>query len=148
NTFASITLLERHGSSVIGRIVSYIPQFTKDSDQSSIERSILQWCDDWSERNHEGDDKPLAEFSLAPMIGHKKWHWDQVLDLCCGVGDQGHRSTGSTDPLLKLLNVQKRLWRDPGPIRHPLVIYSTLLSDKAIDVVSNKCKMTFLSAFD
>jgi DNA polymerase-3 subunit gamma/tau len=146
---ASITVLERDENGVFGQIVAHIPQVaTKSPDRNTFHRFLVQWCRDWL-LDEQDTDKPLVECSVQLREQELKFHWDKVLNLCAAMGEEDLDDDDAfcRPPLLQQLGIPKRLWRQAGPIRHPLVLYSDLLSRKAIDAAS-ALGMEPLSAFD
>ena len=146
-TFAAITLLERDEGGVFGRMVAHIPQLaTKHADANSDR--FLQWCGDWALDRHQTD-RPVVECLVAPRDQDLKFHWDQVFNLCAAVGEDevGDGFAFRRPSLLQQLKVPQGSWRQPGPIRHPLLLFSNLLSPDAVETAS-ELKMAFLSAFD
>ena len=135
-TFATITLLERDEEGVFGRIVAHIPQVDR----------FLQW---WRELDRHQADRHVVDCSIAPRDQDLKFHWDQVLNLCAAMSeaDMGNGFMFRRPLLLQQLKVPKGSWRQPGPIRHPLLLFSDLLSPDAVETAS-ALKMAFLSAFD
>lgn len=77
---------------------------------------------------------------------HVKFHWGCVRKLCAGVADPGNGNSSDED-LRKNLKIPKTLWRVPSLMDRPQPLFSSLLSDRALQEAC-RLKMEFLSAFD
>ena len=146
--FATVTLLERDEDGVFGQIVAHIPQLASKHPEPNAYDQFLDWCSDWPLYDRDTD-KPVVECSVAIICQELKFHWDQILNLCAAVGEEDlkNRDALCGPPLLKQLKIPKGSWRQPGPLRHRLVLFSDLLSQQEVEAAS-ELRMEPLSAFD
>ena len=148
--FASLTLIERDGHSLVGRVVAHVPRpsATSPTDVDCVARAGA-WARTWRREGENGDGAVKIEVAPAEGSAALAFHWTSALGLCAGldpdlqVWDPGSKSCR---PLRKLLRIKSG--RGVGPIiGHTLVSASGLLSDSA---VAEACRNRLepLSAYD
>ncbi len=148
---ASITVLERDGSGVVGRIVAHLhaPRLLNPADADGVGR-VGTWVRAWrAGAGHLGGGDAVV-FALAPEGDRAalRFHWKQTLDLCAGLNEEveaWNPALGEYQPLLKLLGVKARGAR--SVLDYPLVDIPAPLSEAKI---SEDCcdRLEPLSAYD
>jgi DNA polymerase-3 subunit gamma/tau len=141
--FGGIMVLERDESGVLGRLVAHIPQIL---DTPSYRATLVQWCESFDTDSDIGVVVQLDSCTEKSNARAIKFHWQHVLGLCAGLGEQDEESV-SARQLLDDLRVPTAIRRYPGPMRHPLLGFSGDLTAAAIKR-SSANHMTPLSAFD
>lgn len=134
--FASITLIERDGDRILGRIVAHIPEL---SDNHIAQSELENWCRDNLRAGN------AIGFEFGSRQNRVRFHWGSILSLCAGF--ENDEECGDCDDLRKLLKIPYAQWRSPGPVDGPLLSFSSLLSTH---VLNESCanEMQPLSAFD
>ena len=103
--FASVTLIERDGAHIVGRIVAHVSELV---DNNSAQDDLMRWCRD------EMSACGVAMFDFGSRQNRARFHWDAVLALCAG-----YENDGQGDDLLKMLEIPNSLERTPGPVEGP-----------------------------
>jgi DNA polymerase III subunit gamma/tau len=140
--FAHLTLLEDDGDGVRGLVIAHLPNPSRKDTKAELSwrQKFEAWSSGWrSERRTYGEAvscklELLEKRALA-------FHWDQTLNLCAGLSEEGERQ------LLELLKIPKRAWRSSARIKGGLLLASDLLQPEAIEAASRD-GMEPLSAFD
>jgi hypothetical protein len=130
--FGCIAQLERDEGDVVGRVVAHAPVTLLDG---SAQDSPVQNWDNWA-RQHGC----LVETHVAPNGEAYRFHWHSVLTLVAGFDLPSSQ-------LREELEISRQLWRHPGPLDCPRLVFSPRLSEKGLGSVSVN-GMSFSSAFD
>lgn len=152
--FARLSLIERdlaRGGEVVGRILAHLPEPTGSRRSVDTVTRIAAWARSWRRKAWlPGCDAMIVETPDSAEATPLTFHWDGVLDLCAGVGEDAMARDPDRDgpvPLLDLLEIPRSRRRIPGGIAAPLVCHSDLLNPRA---VATACAngMPLLSAVD
>ena len=134
--FATITLFERDENGVFGLVVAHVPQLTRSSyERPNYAKALGAWCTRWCQ-SADIDDQHHIIVSIAPDNESQalNFHWKEVLNLCAGLDEaaEGEEPNSQSEKSLRqLLGIPKRTWRQPGPIRPPLLAFCKLLDAEA-----------------
>ncbi|UGA43016.1 AAA family ATPase [Bradyrhizobium quebecense] len=139
---ASMTVYERDLDGIFGHVVAHVPQLIRKPKYAAV---LADWCNGFDEDDSGG---LLVNCDQNPGPNDPRsltFHWDRVLALCASLDDdEVFRSPYS---LLDYLRIPRKIRRQSGPIRSPVLELSGALTTEAIEksCVNN---MTPLSAFD
>ncbi|MGY4156311.1 DNA polymerase-3 subunit gamma/tau [Bradyrhizobium sp. USDA 4461] len=133
SNFAAISVIERDGGQIVGRVIAHI-----DGAQIGSLEGFRASC-----AHRFGH---IVRVSTCEGAEPMAFHWQNVRELCAGINKFDGDGSGPKD-LRQLLRIPRALWRSPGPFSYPRTIFSGDLSDRAI---AEACKygMAPLSAFD
>ena len=139
---ASMTVYERDLDGVFGHVVAHVPQLIRNPKYAAV---LADWCNGFDE---DESDRILVSCDLNPGSSHPQsltFHWDRVLALCASLDDD--EVFGGPSRLLDHLQIPRKIRRQSGPIRNPVLEFSGALTAAAIE---NSCvnNMPPLSAFD
>jgi DNA polymerase-3 subunit gamma/tau len=141
--YASIAVLERDESGIVGRVVAHIPQIV---EAPTYRAALAQWCERFDLENENGVSVELDVYRGKTNAQALKFHWDRLLELCAALDDQDENAA-SARQLLDDLQISRSVRRNSGPIRHAVLEFSGVLTTMAIE---RDCanQMMPLSAFD
>nr|WP_292510309.1 AAA family ATPase [Methylobacterium sp.] len=150
--FVRLSLIERdlaRDGEVVGHILAHLPEPTGLGRSVDMVTRITTWACSWR-REAWLPSCDAVVFETPATHGAKPltFHWDSVLDLCAGVGEDAmDRDPVQEAPvrLLDLLEIARSRRRIVGGIAAPLVARSELLRPHAVEMACEN-GMPLLSA--
>lgn len=138
---ATITVLEagKFGP-LAARICAHLAEFEIPGARSRLQ----DWVDSF--RQAEASTH-MVDMRLSDVKRGMKFHWNEVMALCAGLGGDAFLPDSSASDLLKNLRVQKARWRQPGVIPYRVLSFDGLVGQDAMEK-STAEGMGLLSAFD
>lgn len=132
-TFAAISVTERDGGQIVGRVIAHID----GAQLNGLEAFRAAWA-----RRFGHVIEVVTCEGAEPMA----FHWQKVRELCAGINKPDGDGSGEKD-LRQLLRIPRAQWRSPGPFSYPRTIFSGKLGDQ---LIAKSCDlgMAPLSAFD
>ena len=139
---ASMTVYERDLDGIFGHVVAHVPQLIRNQKYAP---ALANWCNGFGEDDSGGllvncDQNPGPNDSRSLTF-----HWDRVLALCASLEDD--EAFRSSSLLLDNLQIPRKIRRQSGPIRNPVLEFSGALTAVSIEKSCVK-NMLPLSAFD
>jgi DNA polymerase III subunit gamma/tau len=148
--FARLSLIERdldRGGDVTGRILIHLPEYVKTGPGIDAATSIMARVQSWRRDVWlKGCDAVVVATAKNPSS--LAFHWDSVIDLCAGLGDEEldwDPVRNELAPVLDLLDIPARRRRRIGGIAASLVGRSALLGPAAVSQ-ARETGMSLLSA--
>jgi hypothetical protein len=133
SNFAAITVIERDGGQIVGRVIAHIDRTNSGNLEGFRAASARRF-------GH------LVDVSTCEGADPMAFHWQNVRELCAGINKSDGDGSGEKE-LRQLLRIPRAQWRSPGPFSYPRIRFAGRLSDRSI---AEACEygMAPLSAFD